>query len=90
MKKVFPTYKEFSRFNDCYRLKINKKPRNPKWLKVIYYPFALIGLGLLYLCFFWLIAMVKSSSRTSYRSSGKYRKVIKEGILFDTVEYHER
>lgn len=90
MDKLFPSYKKFSRYNDWYRLKINKKPRNPKWLKVTYYPFALIGLCLLYGAFFWLIVMVRSSNRTSYRTSDKYRKVIKEGILFDTVEYHEK
>lgn len=90
MKDLFPTYKEFSRCNDYYRLKFKRRPRNPKWLKVAYYPFALLGLLLLYGVFSWAIALVKEQQRYSYRHDSKYRKVIKEGIFFDTTEYHER
>ena len=83
----FPTYKEFSRFNDWCRLKVNKKPRNPKWIKVIYYPFALVLYAMIYSV---IMGMIKGPSRPSYKTSDKYRKVIKQGILWDSIEYHER
>lgn len=28
--------------------------------------------------------------RYSYRTDPKFKKVIKEGIIFDTTEYHEK
>lgn len=90
MKDLFPTYKEFSRFNDYYLLKVKRQPRNPKWLKAIYYPFALLGLLLIYGVFKWMIDLANEQQQYSYRHDSKYKKVIKEGIFFDTTEYHER
>lgn len=40
---------------------------------------------------FWLKAMLRSAIEdTNTYPSSKYKKVIKEGVLFTTVEYHER
>lgn len=86
---MFPTYREFSKWHDGYMLKFIKKPRRQKWIKKIYYPFALLGLCIIYSAFFWLFVMVFSAKKRSYRYSNKYKKVIKEGVFFDTVEYHE-
>ena len=90
MENIFPTYKDFSRFNDWYRLKVSKKHRNPKWLKVIYYPLALIGVFLFHLFVAWVLALIMDSTRKAYRTSGEYRKVIKEGLFWDSIEYHQR
>ena len=90
MELPYPTFKEFCQCNDYWRLKINKKPRNKKWVKIIYYPFALIILTFLFISLFIIIGSIKSGSAKSYRHSGKYKKVIKEGILWDSIEYHER
>ena len=89
MKNMFPTFNEFRKFNNSWR-ESQKKEHQHKYVVAFYYPFALIGLCLLYGAFFWVIAAVKSSSKYSYRRSDKYRKVIKEGIFWDSVEYHER
>lgn len=35
-------------------------------------------------------AHVSEKRKYPYRNNPQYKKVIKEGILFDTVEYHER
>ncbi len=88
--KSLPTYKEFSKFNDMFMLNVMEKPLNKKWVKIIYYPFAIIGLVATYSVIYLLIDASAHSDRTSYKRSDKYRKVIKEGILFDTIEYHER
>ena len=89
-ENYFPSFKQFSRCNDYYRLKIKRKPRNKKWVKVVYYPFVILGLVLLGISLIVLIITIKSHSGKSYRNSKNYRKVIKEGLLWNTVEYHER
>ena len=84
------SYKEFSEINDEYMLARNK-PVNPKKLKYFYYPFVWLGIT-----FFGLVILLiaKSASqeinRKPYRYSDKYKKVIKEGVFFDTIEYHEK
>jgi putative salt-induced outer membrane protein YdiY len=87
--KYFQTFNEFRRFNNSWR-ESQKKEHQHKYIVAFYYPFALIGLCLLYGAFFWFIASTRSRSRYSYRTSDKYRKVIKEGIFWDTVEYQEK
>ena len=88
------TYSEFSKFNDGWMVKYRNKPKNKKWFKIVCYPFALIGWSIILILFYSFISMVVNSSRNAsrynYRTDNKYKKVIKEGILFDTVEYHER
>lgn len=88
------SFNEFSRLNDYYRLKIRHKPRNKTWVKLIYYPVFIIVSLLLYAVLFFLIESFKDtlrrSKKYSYRTSTNYKKVIKEGVLFDTVEYHEK
>lgn len=86
----YPTLKEFSRFNDYYRLKIRGKTKNKKWMKIALYLLSLLGLTIAFISFCIILASLHSASRKSYRHSSNYRKVIKEGILWDTVEYHER
>jgi len=91
MENFLPTYSEFSKFNDGYRLKHRKKPRNPEWLKKAYYPLALIGMliGGVFLIFIQN-SLRKTHRKPSYKTSPNYRKVIKEGVLWDSVEYHQR
>ncbi len=90
MKDFFPTYNEFRTFNNKWRQHFNKE-RQHKFVIAFYYPFAILGLCFLYAIFFWAVESVKgSSSKNNYRRSSKYKKVIKEGLFFDTVEYHER
>lgn len=50
---------------------------------------SLIGLGLLFFIVFLKAITSGRTSRTQYPSS-KYKKVVKEGLLWDTTEYHER
>lgn len=89
MKNRFPTFNEFRKFNNKWR-EFNKKEHQHKYLVAFYYPFALIGLLLLYSAFLGLLNKTKEKVKYSYRNSNKYRKVIKEGILWDSTEYHER
>ena len=89
MKGYFQTYREFTKTNNWWRKSLGKE-KNHKVVIAIYYPFSIVGVAIIYLFLFWAIAMLKDSSKVSYRNSRKYKKVIKEGILFDTVEYHER
>lgn len=79
----FPTFKSFKTF--CGKQKIKTTI-----LVVILYPFALIGLALFYCFLISLALMIKGQNKTSYRTSPNYRKVIKEGLFWDTVEYHEK
>lgn len=85
MKKLF---KDFCRLNDYFRLVIlKKKTKNPMWLKMIYFPFFVLFIGVFSLI---VILLIVSTKQPYYKDSTKYRKVIKEGILFDSIEYHER
>ena len=81
------SFRCFSQLSDEWR-EVRKKKPNPKWKKVLLYPFFLI------VCIFIMIFLVLTfnaiRSRPSYRTSGKYKKVIKEGLLWDSVEYHEK
>jgi hypothetical protein len=88
MNIPYPTFKEFRQFNDNWRKSQKREPQH-KFLVATYYPFAILGITFLFILLAMLIGSVESSKR-SYRYSGKYKKVIKEGVLFDTVEYHER
>lgn len=80
------TFKEFKQVHDSWREFRKKKPIN-KFFIILLYPFVLI-------CSIFLILLavgcIASVSQTNYRRSDKYRKVIKEGLFFDTVEYHEK
>lgn len=85
MKELF---KDFCRLNDRFRLVVlKKKTKNPTWLKIIYFPFFVLFIGFFA---FILRGLIASSRQPYYKDSTKYRKVIKEGLLFDSIEYHER
>jgi hypothetical protein len=87
--KAYPTYREFTKCLYCMQ---TKRKLIPKWKKVIYYGLGLILITFLWLSFYMFLAMLKgsrSSNSVRYPSS-KYKKVIKEGLLWDTYEYHER
>ena len=89
MKEPILTYLELKEFLNKRRLKKNKKPLK-KWICIFYYGLAIIGIGLFMFMILLMAVILKSSSRKSYRKSDNYRKVIKEGIFYDSVEYHER
>lgn len=92
MPSLFPTFTEYCYIDNMIRAKRNK-PLRKKTTHVIRYPFHLLGLLIICSAVVTIIPRVpltRSNSVTNYRTSPKYRKVIKEGIIFDTVEYHER
>lgn len=84
-----PTFKEFVDNNNRYRNTVGKE-KQPVLLLGIYYPFVVIGILLFLLTIYILVASIIRGSRYSYRNSPKYKKVIKEGLFWDSVEYHER
>ncbi len=76
-------YKEFSELHDN-TIRKGQKPRNGV-IKFIYFIMIMIFIGFL---IFMIKCMVNDSK--PYRTSSKYKKVIKEGVFFDTIEYHEQ
>ena len=88
MRFHLPTFNEFVQFNNSLRERSKKKHQH-KILIALYYPFVLMLICL----FYWVISTINTKRKSKledYRSSDKYKKVIKEGIFFDTIEYHER
>lgn len=84
------TFKEFSKFNDKHRFFFKKKP-NSKFIKIVYYVPVLIIMTFVFLILKAIVVAHKENKRKyPYRYDSKYKKVIKEGILFNTVEYHEK
>lgn len=80
-------YKDFSRFHDEV-VRNQKTPRHTA-VKIFYYVLAVP----IWFFFLTALASIVSEHRTSKKTkypSDRYRKVIKEGILWDDVEYHER
>ncbi len=92
-RSLYPTFKQFIRINNWWNRK-NKKPNNPTWVLVVYYPLIIFSIFwihvLILMLFIHLRASMEKSERVSYRKSPQYKKVIKEGLLWDSVEYHER
>lgn len=95
-KKFFRTYNSFrSKLYECYDNNNIVRPRKAEvvyeYIKHLFWcvtSWAFIG-SIIIMC----IILFSSKSRTpsrAYRNSPRFRKVIKEGIFFDTVEYHER
>ena len=76
-------YSDFKKF--C---KKREKPL-PNWRINLYYPFVWL---VCFLFFITVISIIRSVMNTPSRKypSEKYRKVVKEGVFWDTVEYHER
>lgn len=89
---ILPTYKEWSKHSDSYKKLIKQQPRS-SFEKKIMYPFVFVLCFILAIIIFSFInsmkQKLKEAERVSYRTSNKYKKIIKEGIIFDTVEYHE-
>lgn len=83
MKNILPVnYKEF-----CANLEKSKKRSTAK--KIFYY----ILCNIVVLFFAGIFIMFISAARRSNKRrfpSETHRKVIKEGILWDSVEWHER
>jgi hypothetical protein len=88
MKKILFTYNDFVEFHNHWRQNLGRKPRH-KVLLAIYYPFALLiftfTIGMIVLV---LTSLIGSARKTSHRS--KYKKVIKEGLFWDTTYYIEK
>lgn len=79
-------FKDFKELHDSWREWRKKKPRN-KYLIGFYYPFILICVIAAKVA---ILCSISSLDRKSYRRSDKYKKVIKEGLFYDTIEYHEK
>lgn len=90
-KKNIYTHQDFCEFLGIWR---KKKPALSKWVTYPLYIISIPLTGLFILQIWLIIKMIVSGYSPKYRStkypSDKYRKVIKEGILWDSVEYHER
>ncbi len=76
-------YKEFSGLHDSF-IRKGQPPRHGI-IKFIYFIIIVIFFGVII-----LIIKCRSTDSKSYRRSSKYKKVIKEGVFFDTIEYHEQ
>lgn len=80
-----------------YRCLYEKKSTLGTAILFIKYCIYLVGVAFVWIFFFILASMVLASiksavnnkSKYSHRNSEKFKKVIKEGVFFDTVEYHE-
>lgn len=85
VSSIYPSFKSVKRW--FYKEECSDIPF------YIIYPIAILLLTLLYICIGIILVIVWASlskSTISKYPSKKYRKVIKEGILWDSVEYHER
>lgn len=81
MKNIIPSFVEFTKFNNRYR-ELNSKPHQKKAVLAFYYPFAVVGLIILCTFFIWIVIIIAcKKNESSYRSSDKYKKVIKEGVF---------
>ncbi len=59
-------------------------PKQHRVVTAILFPFVAFSF------WFFALAVIGSVDRREYRNNPKYRKVIKEGVVFTTTEYHER
>ncbi len=93
----FKTYTQSSEYLDKDRIE-NNKPVAGKLTKVSYFLLYNFGRAIIksisYILIFLFISFLKamtsgSRSRNKYTSS-KYKKVVKEGFFWDSIEYHER
>jgi hypothetical protein len=64
-------------------------PTRSKFLIIISYPFAVFFLYLFCSLVIGTVRGIKNSDNYKYPSS-KYKKSIKKGFFFDTIEYTER
>lgn len=80
-KTSFPSHKEFCEFIKMFR---KDKPPLPLWKSYPLYIFSFLVMG------FLIAAIAMSLDGGRKYPSSQYRKVIKEGILWDSVEWHER
>ncbi len=93
----FKTYTQSSEYLNKDRIE-NNKPVAGKLTKVSY--FLLYNFGravirsitciLIFLFTSFLKAMISSSVSRSKYPSRKYKKIVKEGLFWDSTEYHER
>ncbi len=79
------TFKQFKELHDSWREWRKKKPQNII-LIVLYYPFVLF----VFLLLKGIIASILLSYEQKHNRSKKFKKVIKEGLFYDSVEYHEK
>ncbi len=89
MKIILLKFSDFKEFSNSRQKKRKKAPIN-KYLLLFYYPFALLFMFILCISFYMVLLSVKNQKSYSYRNSDKYRKVIKEGFFWDSIEYHQR
>ena len=83
---LFEFYPKYSSFKEY--LKKSDKPM-ATWKIILLYPLALLGIFLVTITVISVVKLIANSTPFKYPSS-KYKKVVKEGIFWDTTEYHER
>lgn len=85
IKSITYTHQEFCKFINIFR---KDKTELPKWKSYPLYVFSFI---VLFYFIIMVIMMVYSFKNNKKKyPSDKYKKVIKKGIFWDSVEYHER
>lgn len=81
----FPSYRTFCKFIQDFR---SDKPALPKYKMIPLYILGLLIVGWFWFILLTMLALCSGGGRKY--PSNKYRKVVKEGLFFDSVEYHER
>ena len=85
---TYPTYKEFKECKFLFGKRT--KPLN-NFIAIPLYGLSIIGLTLIIVMIAFMVASVLcKNSRPSKYPRDKYRKVVKEGIFWDSIEWHER
>lgn len=85
IKSITYTHQEFCKFINTFR---KDKKELPKWKSYPLYAFSFIVLFYFIIMVIIMVYSFKNNKETY--PSDKYRKVIKKGMFWDSVEYHER
>lgn len=101
MKKIDHFFEtSFKKF--CENLKTERREESlpepgliNKMLAYVLHLLTLLGIIIICAMFYSFIIAARykkpsSANKINYRNSNKYRKVIKEGLFWNDIEYHER
>lgn len=80
--------KDYSEIMD-YLFKEGRPKASKIIVKILLFPIFLLFSGMILIAISSAINNIKNSSKVKYPSD-KYKRVIKEGLFWDNIEYHER